>query len=290
MHIQSAKPAPPNAAARRAAPRQAGFTLIELMVAVSILAVLAGVALLNIGTFFGGGRAEAMNTELHQVGSAVSMYRFDGNVIKDAFTVGPDTKGYLGPYLSGKLQYYWTIGADGSVTPGTGYLFSSDLNNLDGFTKLMGDWTAGGGVLSPTTEEYEHRLTANGGPWGDFTFETTAALVSGSGYGMYYRSDGKPNITGYVFQFQGAKNNFIVRKVVGGYEFEPFVQVGMPAGFQVNGKHDIAVSVIGDHHVIKVDGTAVMDFHDSQYSSGTVGLRSWNYSKINFTDFKVLPQ
>ena len=108
---------------------------------------------------------------------------------------------------------------------------------------------------------------------------------------MYYRSDSNPNISGYVFQFQGgANNNFIVRKVVGGYEFPPFMQAAMPAGFQINSQHNISVSVQGDHQVIKVDGATVMDFHDSRFSSGTVGLRSWGYSKVNFTDFKVLPQ
>ena len=64
----------------------------------------------------------------------------------------------------------------------------------------------------------------------------------------------------------------------------------MPPGFQVNGQHSISISVQGDHQVIKVDGTTVMDFHDSTYTSGTVGLRSWAYSNVNFTDFNVTPQ
>jgi len=271
--------------------KQAGFTLIELVVTVSILAVLAGVVLMNLGTFFGAGKAEAMVTEQHQVASAVAGYRFDGNAIGQPFTVGPPGKGVLTPYLSGTLQHYWLIGTDGSVSTGTAYLFTSALNSLAGFTSLMGSWYAAGGVLSPSTVPYQNRLVANGGPWTDFTFDTTATLVSGSGYGLYYRCDSNPNITGYVFQFDpGLGNKFVVRKVTGGNESSPFQTVSMPAGFQVNGQHSISVSVQGDRQVIKVDGVTVMDFRDSTYSSGTVGLRSWGYSNVKFTGFNVTPQ
>ena len=98
----------------------AGFTLVELIVAVSILAVLAGVVLLNLGTFFGAGRAEAMAVEQHHVAGAVTGYRFDGHTITQPFTVGPGNDmgpgGELGPYLSGSLSYKWLIAADGSVS------------------------------------------------------------------------------------------------------------------------------------------------------------------------------
>jgi prepilin-type N-terminal cleavage/methylation domain-containing protein len=271
--------------------RQAGFTLVELLVAVSILGVLAGVVLLNLGTFFGAGKAEAMVTEQHQVASAVAGYRVDGNAIAQPFTVGPLGKGVLAPYLSGTLQHYWLIGTDGSVSTGTAYLFTSALNSLAGFTSLMGSWSASGGVLNPSTVPYQNRIVANGGPWTDFTFDTTATLVSGNGYGLYYRCDSNPNISGYVFQFDpGLGNKFVVRKVSVNIESSPFQTVSMPAGFQVNGQHSISISVQGDHQVIKVDGATVMDFHDSTYTSGTVGLRSWAYSNVNFTNFNVKPQ
>jgi prepilin-type N-terminal cleavage/methylation domain-containing protein len=271
--------------------RQSGFTLVELVVTISILAVLAGVVIMNLGTFFGSGRAEAMAAEQHQVASAVIGYRFDGNMIMQPFTVGPLSKGVLDPYLVGTLQHYWLIGKDGSVSPGSAYLFSSELNSLAGLISLMGSWSASGGVLNPSTIPYQNRLVAAGGPWTDFIFDTTAQLVTGNGYGLYYRCDSNPNITGYIFQFDpGLGNKFVVRKVAGGNETSPIQTVSMPAGFRVNGQHSISVSVQGDHQVIKVDGTVVMDFHDSTYSSGTVGLRSWAYSNVNFTDFNVIPQ
>ena len=173
----------------------------------------------------------------------------------------------------------------------TSDLFSSDLNSLNGFTQLVGSWTAAKGVLSPSVVYGEKRLAVVSGPWQDFNFQTTATLVSGSGYGLYYRCDSNPDITGYVFQFDvGAGNKFQVRKVVLGKESMPFQSVNMPAGFLVNAQHNISVSVQGDHHVIKVDGITVFDFHDSRFSSGTVGLRSWSASNVNFTFIKVSSQ
>jgi len=277
---------------------EAGFTLIELMVALGILAVLAGVVILNIGSFFGdSAKTKTWGTEQHQVSSAAGLYRVAGNIIPQPFTVGPPPLGkkVLDPYLLGQLQYTWIIGTDGSVNPTEAYLFSSDLNSLDGFTSLRGSWLAGGGVLRPTGSS-ENRLVANGGPWEDFIFEATATLLSGnsSGYGMYYRCTSDPNITGYVFQFDpGLGNQFVVRKVMQGQEFPPFQAVPMPAGFPLNGEHKISVSVQGIHHTIKVDGATVLDFDDNQFRSGTVGTRSWSnnsFTEVNFTEFKVSPQ
>ncbi len=274
-----------------------GFTLIELVVALGILAVLAGVVIFNIGAFFGeGDKTKAWGVEQHQVISAAGLYMVGGNIIPQSFTVGPPPLGkkVLDLYLLGNLQYYWTVDTDGRVRPGT--VFSSDLNSLDGFKSIMGSWAAANGVLSPTGQS-QNRLVAIGGPWQDFIFETTATLLSGnsSGYGMYYRCDSNPNITGYVFQFDpGLGNKFVVRTVVGGNESSPVQSVNMPPGFQVNGEHKISVSVQGDHHIIKVDGAPVLDFHDSRFSAaGTVGLRSWSnnaFTKVNFTEFKVTPQ
>jgi hypothetical protein len=266
-----------------------GFTMTELAIALGILAVLSGVVLLNLGTFVSTGNTQGMDAERYLVTSAVSKCRIDGNMAAQPFSVGPDDKGVLGSYLSGNLKYYWNISIDGGVSRGTATLFSSDLNSLAGFTTLMGSWAASGGVLSAVGDQ--NSLVVSGGPWDDFVFQTTATLISGNGYGMYYRCDSNPNITGYIFQYDpGPGNIFIVRKVVGGNEFSPFQVSDMSAGFPLNGQHDISVSVQGDHHVIKVDNKTVLDFHDNQYGSGTVGLRSWSNSKVNITKFIITPQ
>jgi prepilin-type N-terminal cleavage/methylation domain-containing protein len=48
-----------------------GFTLIELLVVVAILGVLAAVAVPNVGKFMNKGKAQAYETELHNVQTAV---------------------------------------------------------------------------------------------------------------------------------------------------------------------------------------------------------------------------
>jgi hypothetical protein len=71
-------------------------------------------------------------------------------------------------------------------------------------------------------------------------------------------------------------------------ESGPIASVSMPPGFATLGaEHKISISVVGDHHVISVDGQQVLDFKDSTFGSGMAGLRSWNYSKVNFRSLKV---
>jgi type IV pilus assembly protein PilA len=65
-----------------------GFTLIELLVVIAILGIIAAVVVLNISGFFGRGKAEAANTEAHQVLTAVVAYMASG---------GSNVTGTIGP-------------------------------------------------------------------------------------------------------------------------------------------------------------------------------------------------
>jgi len=80
----------------------------------------------------------------------------------------------------------------------------------------------------------------------------------------------------------------LVRKVKNGREQGPFQRVNIPKGFPVyNQSHEIAITAQGDHHVIKVDGEVILDFHDDTFSSGSAGFRSWGKSEVGFEDVRV---
>jgi prepilin-type N-terminal cleavage/methylation domain-containing protein len=266
---------------RRSATAEAGFTLVEILVVISILGALAAVAMLSVTRFMNAAVPAAYEVERKQVHTAAGLYLLTGNHIASATTVGPGNLGIVAPWLTGNLKYFWTINTDGGVFP---VLFASSLNTMDGFTPLSGSWTPGADGL--TSNGDASSLVVAGGNWDDFTYQTSATFTSDDGFGMTYRSDGDAS-NGYVLQFDPVQNAFVVSKVVNGVQVSTLGTASMPAGF--GGQHNISVSVSGNNHTVMVDGAAVMTFQDSTYGSGTVGLQTSAGSDVNFTGFTVSP-
>jgi len=171
-------------------------------------------------------------------------------------------------------------------------VFLSYFDSMNDLKPLMGDWAlTGTGGLKPNAlnRAGEQRLAFGDSSWTDYNVDVTATLQSGPGYGVYYRADSNPNITGYVFQYDpGLGNLFLVRKVVNGQEQSPFQSVAMPPNFSLkNTQHDISISLQGSQQTIKVDGQMVLSFADSTFTKGNAGLRSWGGSSVVFDSATV---
>ena len=179
------------------------------------------------------------------------------------------------------------VGAASTEQAPASVLFQSNFDSMNGLTPLIGSWNVTStGELRPNISG--GRLAFGDSSWTDYSIDVTATLESGNGYGVYYRADSNPKITGYIFQYDpGAGNKFTVRKVVEGVEQTSFQSVKMPSDFSINTQHDINISLQGSQQTIKVDGQTVLSFTDISYTHGNAGLRSWGNSSVAFNSATV---
>ncbi len=184
------------------------------------------------------------------------------------------------PLLGCSIHYWSTPAPSGSQV-----LFTTSFASMDGLDVLKGKWVANKKGLRPVGGRGEHTLAFGDEEWADYEVNVTATLLKGPGYGIYYRSDGEADITGYILQYEpGWDSYFVVRKVYNGQHGSSFQSARMPAGFPIYGQsHQISIAVQGDHHVIKIDGEPILDFHDDAFRSGKVGFRTWGNTKCRFT-------
>ncbi len=284
-----------------------GFSVIELLIVMSIVGILAGLSspqLLHVikarqATHCAMQRIEAQNAERQFVvdygRSSTSIDELiQSKYLKD-YPQCPAGGTYLWINDANESNPFRNVGCSihyfkSSSPPGTNTMFSSEFDNMSGLKTLTGNWSIQNGTIVPTFNG-ENRLAFGDTKWKDYTIKTNATLTSGNGYGVYYRTDGNPNITGYAFQYDpGLGNRFVVRKVIEGREQGPFQSVAMPSGFNIyNQSHEITISVQGDRHIIKIDNQTVLDFKDSTFISGMAGLRSWGGSKVSFDNVTITP-
>ena len=284
--------------------RKAGFTLVELSVVIAILSILAGIAVMKISS---ANEQAKTNTCLYNRGvaeRAYSVYLANGGTAIQENTTGTSSlveAGLLGNGLICKSggTYTWKKNASGElhlncsihgeVTGAT--MYQSTFVDMNGLISLMGKWSVQDGSLK-STPGAESRAVFNGTQAADYDITANAQLISGQGYGIYYRATNDPNISGYVFQFDpGYNNQFIVRKVINGVQQAPFQRVNMTSvmgnSFDINGTHAITISAQGANQVIKVDGKQVLSFSDTTFTSGYVGARTWGSSQLQLQDINV---
>jgi len=282
-----------------------GFSIIELLIVLSIVGILAGLSAPQLMHVLRAKQATNCAMNRIEVQNAERQFVIDNGRPSTNFD-----ELIQGKYISALPQcpsggiYLWINDATSSnpfrnlgcsihyfkssPSSTSNVLFSSDFNNMNGLTQLVGKWQIQQDHLSPIGPG-ENRLSFGDKNWKDYTVSVNATLSKGNGYGIYYRSDGNPNITGYIFQYDpGLGNKFVVRKVVGGQEQSPFQSVAMPNGFPIyDQSHEITITVQGNQHIIKVDNQTVLSFTDSTFTSGSAGLRSWSGSKVDFDSVTI---
>ncbi len=279
-----------------------GFTLIELLVVIGLLMVLMAIAVPMMAAYMERARAASCLSNRYHTEKAELAYMLEKGAPSAGFGELADA-GLIQrvPVCPSGGTYVWLqrtpapiIGCSlhyGTVPPGESetVLFSSLFNDQSGLKRLLGQWNTANGALNNRPGQ-ENRIAFGDTAWTDYEIKVSAVLSQGSGYGIYYRADANPAITGYVFQYDpGLGNRFVVRKVVGGVEQAPFQSVPMPPGFTVyNQSHDISVAVQGDRTVIKVDNQTVLDFRDDRFTSGSGGFRTWGQSAASFDNLNVL--
>lgn len=98
--------------------KQKGFTLIELLVVISILTVMALVAIPNVMSMIGIGDLAVANIEADTVRVAVLAWSIENDHDMPSGDISPEDLGGLAPYIDRDIVGLYSI-IDGAIT-GTG--------------------------------------------------------------------------------------------------------------------------------------------------------------------------
>ena len=172
---------------------------------------------------------------------------------------------------------------------GSTILLQNSFDTLDGWNFTTGNgWRLQNGQLA-VTEGGEQRGFTGDPNWTDYSVEVEQAnLQQGNGYGVYFRISNEPAINGYVFQYDPGYGAYLIRKVVNGNKSPPIAVAHAPAQFEwTNVARKIKVDVRGDTFTASIDGNTILQAQDRQFTSGRVGLRSWDSSRATFDNLAV---
>ena len=166
-------------------------------------------------------------------------------------------------------------------------LFQDDFNNFNNWQIVNGTWkinngqlcgSNGGQIFAPIPGASNYVINLNG-----------ATMTTGNGYGLFFDSSNVTSVNGYDFQFDPGVGGFIMRKWYQGAEMAPSVITKPPAGFNYNTTHNIQVMVQGQTFTALVDGQQVFTTTDPTYTSGEIGLRTWDSTQVCFDSISVNP-
>lgn len=145
---------------------QRGFTLLELMIVVAIIAILAGILIPNFTHARAQAQTAACEANLREIATAFELYYADNQV----YPAGSNTKIIATTIASGGVSYLSTVPQDPSAaTTGANYTFTSSATaNPPGYT-----------IMCPGSHDPQTLAKINGG----ITTNTKLTYTSGTGLG-----------------------------------------------------------------------------------------------------------
>ena len=179
------------------------------------------------------------------------------------------------------------LGSDASSCT---HYFEDDFSDLDAWDVVRGDWRLENGQLcgGPGEGRIFTDVEAD-----DYVINIdSAALFKGNGYGVFFRVTNTPKFNGYSFQFDPGfrKGAFIFRKWVRGRELWPPFAIARARGYDWwNTPRQVQLVIQGDTFTVYIDGVSVLSASDDTYSTGGIGLRTWNGTTACFDDLSVEP-
>ncbi|MCS6887347.1 family 16 glycoside hydrolase [Chloroflexus sp.] len=178
--------------------------------------------------------------------------------------------------------------ASGAFGGKCGDLFRDDFSSLNNWSIQSGRWQIRDGRLCIDGPGRIYRPLDRS----DYVINLDVARITqGNGYGIFFRDSGDAKFNGYSFQYdpgygQGA---FIIRKWVNGNELStPIARVNAPAGYDWYGAdRQVRVEVRGDTFTAYIDGQPAVQIRDNSFTSGGIGLRSWDNTSACFDNLSV---
>lgn len=112
-------------------------------------------------------------------------------------------------------------------------------------------------------------------------------LLSGDGYGVFFRLQSTIPSNGYIFQYDPGYGAFTFRRWVNGYELLPFAVSELVDYSWLDQAHAVRIVIDGDHFQAYVDDELVLEASDDTFSSGGVGFRTWDSSLVFMDDYRI---
>jgi hypothetical protein len=174
--------------------------------------------------------------------------------------------------------------------PGTkGWINLFDGHSLNGWTQEQGaKWRVSDGIIvgDAGTDGWLRSNRA----FADFELKIEFRNMPKGNSGVFLRSTRESNredpsnpAGSYELQIYNEDEKWATGSI------ENFIQRLVPVNPEPDRWHSYEVRVIGDHLTATLDGTKVLDGHDSKFKAGFIGLQHHKDNKAEFRNIEVIP-